>query len=648
MLRRHVLGFLENNYQHKFIIAATVEVILFMAILVLSYWIRLGAIGEKYVPQLLFLLATYIPLKLFVFWMFSLYIISFRYFSLYESQQVLKASLISAAFLALIGLVFRDSSYMSGYPRSIVFIDFLLTFIISCGIRAVFRIIYSPNGRERGAKRMLIMGAGNAGVQLLRELKASSSAYLPMAFIDDDPNKQGTIINGIKVMGKREDIPRIVSDLNIEIIIIAIPSASTSQLREIMNHVRKSRVSNIKIIPGLFHILTGKVKIGDLKEISIEDFLARETVKFELDGISSYLKGKRVLVTGAGGSIGSELCRQIANLEPKCLIMVDVGDTELFYVTQEIKGKFPEVSSVSILADIKDARRMRYIFENYFPQVVLHAAAYKHVPLMEGNPGEAVLNNIEGTKIPALLSREYGAEKFIFISTDKAVNPTSVMGATKRVTENMLKSLNGGITDFVSVRFGNVLDSRGSVIPIFKEQVRSGGPVTVTHPDMVRYFMSITEAVFLVLQAGAIGRGGEVFVLDMGKPVKILDLARDVIRFYGLEPDKDIPIVFTGLRPGEKLFEEMLTAEEGTALTMHKKIFIANDENHIGIEYIEKVKSLITMAKRDSTRERIIPLLRELLPTYQSEAIQDMDSEIEKWDLSDRPAMLEGVAKTYT
>jgi FlaA1/EpsC-like NDP-sugar epimerase len=298
--------------------------------------------------------------------------------------------------------------------------------------------------------------------------------------------------------------------------------------------------------------------------------------------------------------------------------MLDVGDTELFYINQEMREMLKRVQSVAVIADVKDRVAMKDVFDRYAPEVVFHAAAYKHVPLLESSPREAVLNNIEGTKTAALLSSRSRVEKFVFISTDKAVNPTSVMGATKRVSENMLREIEGS-TEFVSVRFGNVLDSRGSVIPIFRDQVRRGGPVTVTHPDMTRFFMSIHEAVFLVLQAGAMGRGGEVYVLDMGEPVRILDLAHSIIRFYGLEPDKDVPIVYTGLRPGEKLFEEILTAEEGTTVTLSKKIFIANDRNHFGREYIDSVKELICEAEQGAPREELIYRLKELVPTYRVE-----------------------------
>jgi FlaA1/EpsC-like NDP-sugar epimerase len=621
MIRRSILRFIEKNYKHKPILALIAEVFIFTGILFASYWIRLGGISESYLPQLLFLIVVYIPLKLLVFWVFRLYRVSFRYFSLYDLLEVLKAAVVSAAFLSFIGMVFRDFPVMASYPRSVVFIDFLLTFLASTGLRFGYRIFYTANYGYHGGMRVLVAGAGDAGVRLLKEMMTSSrekSSYIPVAFIDDDPAKLGSIIRGTRVAGNRADIPRLVKELDIEGIIISIPSATASQISSIIEYARQAGLEHIKIMPSVSDVLTGRVTIGDFKEASTEDFLGRDTVRVEAAGIAAYIKGKRVMVTGAGGSIGSELCRQISSFDPGLLIMLDVGDTELFYINQEMREMLKRVQSVAVIADVKDRVAMKDVFDTYSPEVVFHAAAYKHVPLLESSPREAVLNNIEGTKTTALLSSGSGVEKFVYISTDKAVNPTSVMGATKRVSENMLREIKGS-TEFVSVRFGNVLDSRGSVIPIFRDQVRRGGPVTVTHPDMTRYFMSIHEAVFLVLQAGAMGNGGEVFVLDMGEPVKILDLAHNIIRFYGLEPDKDVPIVYTGLRPGEKLFEEILTAEEGTTVTISKKIFIANDRNHFGREYIESVKGLIREAERGAPREELIYMLKELVPTYQVE-----------------------------
>lgn len=622
-MRKHTLFIIDKGRKYKRLLVPLGEAFFVAVILFLSYWIRLGRIDMTYVPQIVFLSAIIVPLKVIIFWLFRLYHISFRFMSVYEILKVLKASSTAALLFALIIMVVRDISFVKGFPRSIIFIDFMLTFIMSSGLRLAFRFFYFPQLKGEGKKRVLVVGAGSAGMQLVREMLTSPfSKYIPVAFVDDDPGKQGSIIYGVRVKGSKEEIPQIVKSLGINEIIISIPSASSAQLRKIMDFVRESGVKKVKILPGLLHIFTGKATLSDVREIVPEDLLGRETVKIELEKIASYLSGKSILVTGAGGSIGSELCRQLSSFAPSSLIMVDVGETELFYIDREIKEKFSQAPVISIIADVKDMISMSNIFLRYSPQVVFHAAAYKHVPLMETNPREAVLNNIEGTRITAHLSAKYNVEKFIFISTDKAINPTSIMGATKRVAEKLLRSLNNDKCNFISVRFGNVLESRGSVVPIFKEQIKKGGPITITHPEMKRYLMSITEAVELVLQAGAMGEGGEVFVLDMGEPIKILNLAQDLIRFYGLEPDKDIPIVYTGKRPGEKLFEELLTAEEGTSATKHEKIFIARGADNLNPDYIKKVENLIDAAKNSIETENITAFLKELVPTYQPQSFQ--------------------------
>lgn len=616
-MRNRLLVVVDKGRKYKRILVPSGEALFLMFVLALSYSVRLGVFDRVYFPQILFLAAAMIPIKIALFWMFKLYHISFRFMSVYEIIKILKASAISTLFFALIIILVGDMSFMKGFPRSVIFIDFMLTFIMSSGLRLAFRFLYFPQLKGEGKTRALVVGAGSAGAQLVREMLTSPlSRYIPVALVDDDPGKQGSIIHSVSVMGGKKEIPQIVKDFDVDEIVMSIPSASSSELREIMGYVRESGISNVKILPGLFHIISGEAALSDIREIAPEDLLGREPVKIELEKIASCLAGKRILVTGAGGSIGSELCRQLSSFIPSSLIMLDMGETELFYIDREIKEKFSQAPVISVIADVKDMISMRNVFLRYSPQVVFHAAAYKHVPLMEINPREAVLNNIEGTRITSILSMEYNVEKFIFISTDKAINPTSIMGATKRVAEKLLRSLNNEKCRFVSVRFGNVLESRGSVVPIFKEQIKKGGPITITHPEMKRYLMSITEAVQLVLQAGVMGEGGEVFVLDMGEPIKILILAQELIRFYRLEPDKDIPIVFTGIRPGEKLFEELLTAEEGTTATKHEKIFIARSTDNLNPDYIKEVEKLIDAAKNSIENENIIALLKALVPTY--------------------------------
>ena len=447
-------------------------------------------------------------------------------------------------------------------------------------------------------------------------ITSSRHSYFPVGCIDDNKQKKNTLIHGVKVLGGMEEIPKIVKDINVEEIIIAIPSVTSKEIRGIMEYVRKANIKDVKVLPGLSDLMNGKVTLKDVRDISIEDLLGRESVKIDMGHVSSYIKNKNILVTGAGGSIGSELCRQIARFNPERLIMLDMGETELFNIDMEIKEKYPDLFLLSIVGDLRDENNIKRIFKEITIDTVFHAAAYKHVPLMEENQREAILNNISGTKVLAKISSESGVEKFINISTDKAVNPTSVMGATKRVAENLILSLASNSTSFISVRFGNVLGSRGSVVPIFQEQIKKGGPITITDYEMKRYFMTIPESVQLVMQAGAMGNGNDVFVLDMGEPVSIYQIAEELIRLSGLEPDKDIPIVISGKRPGEKLFEELLTAEEGTTATIHNKIYSARISGKIDKEYLEKIDLLISLAREDKDSRQILSLLKKLVPTY--------------------------------
>jgi len=470
---------------------------------------------------------------------------------------------------------------------------------------------------KRQKERTLIVGAGDAGEQILRSILSSrTNQFQPIGFVDDSPIKQGVLIHGLKVFGKIENIPEIAKEKKIEGIIIALPSAGSSAIKRAVEKGREAGLKKIKIVPPPAEIIDGRVSIRDLKEIQIEDLLGREPVSLDWKTIEKFIQNKKVLVTGAAGSIGSELCRQIAKFEPSSLLALDQDETGIFNLSNEQKRKFPELNFSSLIADIQDKIRIEQIFNKFRPDIIFHAAAYKHVPLMEENPEEAIKNNIFGTLTVARAAIKYGVEKFVLISTDKAVNPSSVMGATKRVGEMLCQTLNQkNGTKFISVRFGNVLDSRGSVIPIFKEQIKRGGPVEVTHPEMKRYFMSVSEAVLLVMEAGAIGQGGEVFVLDMGEMIKIKDLAKELIRLEGLEPDKDIPIVYTEPRPGEKFFEEILTAEEGTVATQYKKIFRAKlaevDEEKLN-NALEKLKKAVNNADK----KKIIEILKDIVPSY--------------------------------
>ena len=605
-------------------LAVGIDIILVLLSLYFSYLIRLGSIEAlaRYLSQILFIGMLIVPVKILVFWLFRLYHISFRYISLGEVLAILKAAALTSPVIALIALVFRDLEIFAGFPRTVIFIDFLLTLFFITGMRTFFRLYYSNTKGKRGLET-LIVGAGSAGEQLARDmLRSERYRYSPVGFIDDNPRKENTFIHGIKVLGRKEHIPKLVKDLDVKEIVIAIPSATSKEIREIMAYVRKANIQDVKVLPGISDLMNGKVTLKDVRDISIEDLLGREPVEIDMRQVSSYIRHKTVLVTGAGGSIGSELCRQIARFNPAKLIMLDMGETELFNINRGIKEGHPGITMLAVVGDIRDEEKIKSVFNEDSVDIVFHAAAYKHVSLMEANPREAVLNNIYGTMVVAKIASEFKVKRFINISTDKAVNPTSVMGATKRVAENVVSGLTNHETLYISVRFGNVLGSRGSVIPIFQEQIRKGGPLTITDQEMRRYFMTIPEAVQLVMQAGAMGNGNDVFVLDMGESISIYQIAEELIRLSGLEPDRDIPIVISGRMPGEKLFEELLTAEEGTSATRHEKIFSAKKSQEIGKGYLKKVDKLIFLARENKESEEIFSLLKELVPTYERSGLE--------------------------
>jgi FlaA1/EpsC-like NDP-sugar epimerase len=435
--------------------------------------------------------------------------------------------------------------------------------------------------------------------------------------VDDDMSKQGIKIRGVKVLGTREDIPQLIQNNDIEEVLIALPSAHSKEIKEIVELTRNSNsVQSIKILPSIHDLMDGNVTLSDIKEVKLEDLLGRDSVKVDTSAIEKCLKGKCVLVTGAAGSIGSELSRSVLKFSPHSLIVLDIDETEIYLLMNKFKAYHSNI--IPVVGDVRDKKKLDSIIKKYKPQIIFHSAAYKHVPIQEYYPEEAVKTNIMGTKILAELAVQYEVEKFINISTDKAINPTSIMGATKRVGEKLLKAYNTqNITKFMSVRFGNVLGSRGSVIPLFKEQIERGGPVTVTHPEMKRYFMVTSEAVLLVLEASSLGMGGEVFVLDMGDPVKIIDLAKEMIRLSGYETDKDIPIVFTQMRPGEKLFEELLSSEEGVEKTEYDKIFKAKSKNALDVDkFMDDIDQIIYLGNSNGKREEIIALLKKIVPNY--------------------------------
>ena len=477
-------------------------------------------------------------------------------------------------------------------------------------------------------KRILIVGAGAAGALVLNEFKKNRNLCKKVvAFIDDDKQKVGTLISGVKVMGTRNAISRIVKEERVDEIIIAISRIDKSELKKIIDECKESKVK-IKIMPSVTEMIDGKLSVNKIRDVDVEDLLGREAITLDYEGISDYLTQKVVLVTGGGGSIGSELCRQIARFNPKHLIIFDIYENNAYDIQNELRRNYKRLKLDTLIGSVRDRKRLREIYSKYRPNVVFHAAAHKHVPLMEDSPQEAIKNNVVGTFNVAEMANNFGVEKFVLISTDKAVNPTNIMGATKRMCEMIVQALNKeSDTEFVAVRFGNVLGSNGSVVPLFKRQIAVGGPVTLTHKDITRYFMTIPEAAQLVLQAGAYAEGGEIFVLDMGKPVRIYDLAENLIKLSGFEPNKDIKIEVTGLRPGEKLYEELLMNEEGLTETKHKKIFIGKPGEHDLDNVVKNITELVKVVElndRDLLKEK----MKEIVTTYKEP--NEVNKEVEK------------------
>lgn len=506
------------------------------------------------------------------------------------------------------------------FPRTVVALTWFFSLALVGGSRLIWRIYCERKGAlNRGQERILIVGAEDAGEVISREIIRRPDLGELVGFVDDDKEKIGKRIHNVKVLGNTEEINGILEKEQISTVIISIPAASGKEIKKIVDNVKNKEVK-IKTLPGLYELVDGKVSVSRIRDIRIEDLLGREPVDLNLEEISGYLEGRKVMVTGGGGSIGGELARQIYRFEPKSLILLDHSENGLFHINLELEGKLLGVEIELVVADIRDRDKMDKIFKKYVPEVVFHAAAHKHVPMMEYHPDEAVSNNIIGTKNVAELAEKYGAERVVMISTDKAINPTSVMGASKRVAEMVVKDLGSkSNTKFVAVRFGNVLESDGSVVPMFKQQIAEGGPVTVTDREVKRYFMTLPEASQLVIQAGALGKGGEVFVLDMGEPIKVLDMAEELIRLSGLEVGEDIEIKIVGLRPGEKMFEEILTEEERSGVlgdSGHEKIFIAKVEEVEGEKLGEDVKELEVLA-REMDSEGIVRKLQEIVPSYQ-------------------------------
>lgn len=552
---------------------------------------------------------------------FNLYNSIWKYASIEELISIVySVSLANVIFILysyLVNYRFLENRYYR-FPFPVHIIFWILSVVALGGTRFTYRLIEDNKDNmalKKQKTKLLIIGAGDASALYIKEIKRHQDLnYDIVGLIDDDPSKRGRLINGIKVLGGRNRIIDICNKKNVEEIILAIPSADLQTKRDIVN-ICKNTDCKLKTIPGLYEIIDGKVNITKLRDVNIEDLLGREEVKLNSENINKYIKDKAILVTGGGGSIGSELCRQIARFNPKKLLILDIYENNVYDVQMELNHNHPDIDKEVIIASIRDEKRLRDIFEKYRPDVVFHAAAHKHVPLMEANPAEAIKNNVIGTYNVLKCSHDFKVKKFVQISTDKAVNPTNIMGATKRFCEIMVQAFDKiSSTEYVAVRFGNVLGSNGSVIPLFKKQIAHGGPVTVTHPEINRFFMTIPEAAQLVIQAGAIADGGEIFVLDMGEPVKIVDLARDLITLSGYKPDVDIKIEYTGLRPGEKLYEELLMDEIALTSTEHNKIFVEKP-NGIDINYVEKsIEEFRNVTKM--SKEEIFELVEKKVPTY--------------------------------
>lgn len=581
--------------------------------ILLRFNLNYAAIELQYIQMMWKYLPINIVCTLLIFAAFKLYSSMWQYAGPLEAGNVLMASAAStvAQFIGynLLGMPMFRSYYF------IYVIVFMFLILASRFAYRFLRMVKNNRLTHKTGNRIMIIGAGESCNMLIKEI--TNSSYINgqvKCLIDDDPAKIGKYVQGIKVVGNRDTILHNARKYEIDEIIIALPSASKKNIKEITNICKESDCE-LKILPGMYQLVNGEVGISNLRHVEVEDLLGREPITVNVDSIAEYVRGKVVLVTGGGGSIGSELCRQIARHIPKQLIILDIYENNAYDIKQELERKYPRLNLEVLIGSVRNTSRVNYIFEKYHPDIVYHAAAHKHVPLMEDSPNEAIKNNVFGTLKTVRAADKYGTQRFVLISTDKAVNPTNIMGASKRMCEMIVQMYNTrSKTEFVAVRFGNVLGSNGSVIPLFKKQIAHGGPVTVTHPDIIRYFMTIPEAVSLVIEAGLYAKGGEIFVLDMGEPVKILDLAENLIRLSGYTPYDDIPIVFTGLRPGEKLYEELLMDEEGLKDTQNKMIHIGRPIE-IDEERFEKELEALKRAT-DKEEEDIRPLIKQIVPTY--------------------------------
>lgn len=571
-------------------------------------------IDDKYINSIQSYMIINIVTTLIIFILLNLYNNVWSFIGVHEELMIVAACMLSTAFQGLGMEVF-----MLEVPRSYyVFYLFLMvttTTITRFSYRMLATVKHGLKRNRGEIVNTLVIGAGEAGSVIVQEIK--SSKYLNrnvVGIIDDNPSKKGKYLHGIKILGNRNDVKRLAEKYDVQEIILAIPSASAKDTRDILKICNETECK-LKVLPGMYQLITEEVSVSKLKEVSIEDLLGRDTINIDVESVCNHVNNQVVMITGGGGSIGSELCRQIAAHNPKLLIIFDIYENTTYDIQQELIKKYPSLKLETLIGSVRNTKRIESVIERYRPNIIYHAAAHKHVPLMEDSPNEAIKNNVFGTYKTARAADKYGVKRFVLISTDKAVNPTNIMGASKRICEMIIQTFSRySATEYVAVRFGNVLGSNGSVIPLFKKQIAEGGPVTVTHPDIIRYFMTIPEAVSLVLEAGANAKGGEIFVLDMGEPVKIADLAKNLIRLSGYKLGEDIEIKYTGLRPGEKLYEELLTKEEGLKKTANALIFVGKPLEFDEVHFLSKLKELEEKANSESYE--IKELVADIVPTY--------------------------------
>ena len=621
-------------YKNFFVVLA-IDILLITGSLYAAHLVRLDfIIDEKIFQAFKRILPFILIIKLACFYFFDLYRGMWRYTSISDLINIIKASTIAS--LIIISFILFSTRF-EGFSRSVFVIDWCFTILFISAFRLCVRLYFERFGADRlwqvikqvfsspfikkvsNSKRLLIIGAGDCAEKIFRELRDNVRLkYNVVGFLDDNPVKLGKKIHGIPVVGYIKDIKAVAKLARVDETLIAISSASSNQMRTIVAHCKESGIT-FKTVPGMGELIDGRVTINAIREVAYRDLLGREAIKLDEEQIGAHIKGRRVMLTGAGGSIGSELCRQICRFRPELVMLYEIAESPLHEIELELKQSFSNVMVVPLLADIQDKHELEKAIRAYKPQIIFHAAAYKHVPMLELQPWKAVENNIAGSANLIDAAEKFNVERLVLVSTDKAVRPTNVMGASKRVVEMLVQSLNGlsaSCTQFIIVRFGNVVGSVGSVVPLFKKQIARGGPVTVTHPDVTRYFMTIPEASQLILQAAAMGKGGEILLLDMGMPIKIDDIARDLIRLSGFEPDEDIMIDYIGLRPGEKLYEELITKGEGIVPTKHEKIMVLKGTESDQILLNGKINELIQLAK-DQDEKRIKAKLQEIVPEYE-------------------------------